>query len=74
MRNNDSCLSLLPAHLIKQTSLKEPSWMSLYKGLVAYLVYLYLESLGMVRRVINARSENRSSGIADLEQVLIHFM
>ena len=56
MRNNDSCLSLIyPPFLIKQTSLKEPSWMSLYKGLVAYLVYLYLESLGIVRRVINAR-------------------
>ena len=55
-------------------SLKEPSWMSLYKGLVAYLVYLYLESLGIVRRVINARSENRSSGIADLEQILIYFI
>ena len=39
----------LPAYLIKQTSLKEPSWMSLYKGLAAYLVYPYLESLGVVR-------------------------
>ena len=29
----------LPAYLIKQISLKEPSWMSLYKGL-AYLVYV----------------------------------
>ena len=47
--NNDSCLSLsLPAYLLKQTSLKELSWMSLYKGLLAYLVYLYLESLGVV--------------------------
>ena len=46
--NNDSCLSLfLTAHLIKQTSLKEPSWMSHYKGLLAYLVYLHLESLGI---------------------------
>jgi len=32
--------------LFEQTSLKEPSWMSLYKGLLAYLVYLYLKSLG----------------------------
>ena len=48
--NNDSCLSLfLTAHLIKQTSLKEPSWMSHYKGLLAYLVYLHLEFLGIVR-------------------------
>ena len=39
----------LPAYLMKQTSLKEPSWMSLYKGLLAYLVYFYLESLGVVR-------------------------
>ena len=30
----------------KQTSLKEPSWMSLYKGLQGYLVFL--ESLEVV--------------------------
>ena len=63
--NNDSCLSLfLTAHLIKQTSLKEPSWMSHYKGLLAYLVYL----------AITARSENCSLGTVDQEQVLIHFI
>ena len=37
----------LPAYLMKQTSLKEPSKMSHYKGLLAYLVYLYLQSLGV---------------------------
>ena len=29
--------------------MKEPAWMSLYKGLLAFLVYLYLESLGVER-------------------------
>ena len=46
--------------------------MSLYKGL-AYFVYF--ESLGVVLYIaITARSENRSLGIVDLEQVLIHFI
>ena len=50
----------------------EPSWMILYKGL-AYFVYL--ESLGVVLYIaITARPENRSLGIVDLEQVLIHFI
>ena len=41
--SNDGCLSLsFPSYSIKQTSLQELSWMSLY------LVYLYLESLGVV--------------------------
>ena len=46
--------------------------MILYKGL-AYFVYL--ESLEVVVYIaITARSENRSLGIVDLEQVLIHFI
>ena len=67
----------LPAYSIKQTSLKELSWMSLYKSFLAYLVYLYLKSSGVVHgdHCLSARSENRSSDIVrDLEQVLIHFI
>ena len=48
--------------------------MSLYKGFLAYLVYLYLEFSEVVH-VIAARSENRSPDIvSDVEQVLIHFI
>ena len=48
--------------------------MSLYKGFLAYLVYLYLEFPEVVH-VIAARSENRSPDIvSDVEQVLIHFI
>ena len=47
--------------------------MSLYKGLLAYLVYLYRESLGIVRGD-HCEIKKRSLGIVDLEQVLIHFI
>ena len=66
--NNDGCLSLsFPSYSIKQTSLQELSWMSLY------LVYLYLESLGVVHGD-DCEIRERSSDIVDPEQVLIHFI
>ena len=62
--NNDSCLSLsLPAYSIKQTSLQE-SISRLPLPRISRSQYM----------AITARSENRSSDIVDLEQVLIHFI
>ena len=46
--------------------------MSLYKDLLAYLVFSYISRSSIWRST--ARSENRSSGVVDLEQVLIHFI
>ena len=46
--------------------------MSLYKDLLAYLVFSYISRISIWRST--ARSENRSSGVVDLEQVLIHFI
>ena len=46
--------------------------MSLYKDLLTYLVFSRI-SRSSIRRS-TARSENRSSGVVDLEQVLIHFI
>ena len=48
---------------VKQTSLKEPSWMSFYKGLLAYLVFL--ESLGVVYGDL-LWDQNLSSSVVDL--------
>ena len=46
--------------------------MSLYKDLLAYLVFSRISRSSIWRST--TRSENRSSGVVDLEQVLIHFI
>ena len=73
MQQRELFVFFLPAYLIKWTSasLKEPSWMSFYKGLLAYLVYL--KSLGSVHGD-HCKIRDRASSIVDLEQVYIHFI
>ena len=46
--------------------------MSLYKDLLAYLVFSRISRSSIWQST--ARSENRSSGVVNLEQVLIHFI